>query len=163
MIYIQIPIVFLNLLNDPLQVHEWPLPKSDHQCNAVMFELLIPEHLAVIRDSLFLLRTRLLSLHTPSGEDKQRHHQQQQGFGTWLDYHELARHALNKQKHVTLVSSTKLFVNAHYSSKHVNVSKEKFLVPNGYTTTFGNKVTINIIYYNLMMNYKKRSLNLNNF
>ena len=40
-----------------VDAYEWPLPADEHLCDEVMFELLMPSSLAVLRDALFLIRT----------------------------------------------------------------------------------------------------------
>ena len=114
-------------------VYEWPLPDVAHECDAVMFELLMPAHLASLRDSLYLTRSELLSL-APAAANS---FNTTQVVGTWLDYEEVSAHALRHQKYTTLVSTTKLFANTHYKCKHPKEPTNDFVPRNGYNVKTG--------------------------
>ena len=116
-----------------VQMHEWPLPADTHKCDAVLFELIMPLELSILRDALFVLRTELLNQRNEATLGASIH--------LWRDYSEMKPYVRNKPKYVTLGSDTKLYLHTHYRWKHPKEPAENFFRPNGYTVKFADMQT----------------------
>lgn len=105
-----------------INVYEWPLPCDDYKQNAVVFELQIPDEIAHLRDSLYILNARILQINN-----------NRSSWNTWLKYGELQNWQKAKQKFITLGSTTKNFACTHYNYRYLQSlpSNESIIVPNG--------------------------------
>jgi hypothetical protein len=104
-----------------VDVYEFPLPADDFRQKAVVFELGIPDAIASLRDSLYILNNRVLKINNSSN-----------CLSKWIDYKEITKWRIGKQKFITLGSTTKLFIESHYKQPHVTSPNESFFKPNGY-------------------------------
>ena len=133
-----------------VDIYEWPLPECDHLSNAVIFEILIPETICHLRDSLHILRTKVYGYENNS---KIRLN------GKWKDYIEITKFInpidvdlVLSSREITLGSSTKLANKTHYSKLHPKFPDSHFIVPNGYLVQYCDNE--NVFSYNDEPTYK---------
>lgn len=91
--------------------HEWPLPKDEAQCKAVVFELQPPEELIFWRDSTWFVGHILLGVDVIGRQCQQ----------TLLSYSPLVKHAKNMDRQITLASSAKPMIKTHYLKGGLNI------------------------------------------
>ena len=115
--------------NMSVNIYEWPLPSDLNYQNAIMFELLIPESVCYLRDSLHTLQTKIFRFEKENENNLS---------GTWIRSDELPEHcqSLQRSRQITLGSYTASFAKTHYRSKHPTCPQSDFLPPNGYTVSF---------------------------
>lgn len=87
-----------------IEKHEWPLPKSEILCKAVVFELQTPEALISWRDSTWFVVHHLGRVDINGRECKQN----------LLLYPPLVKYVQRKNRHITLGSWVKPMIKAHY-------------------------------------------------
>jgi Protein of unknown function (DUF3638) len=108
-----------------IQVHEHPLPSEDIPKKAVIFELGIPHALAAYRDATWRI---LYTLACPPRAGNNAFHLEPRMH--LYDYSGLQNYV--RQNHnVSLASTTKSFLNAHWSRVSFPVSLDKVCLSNG--------------------------------
>jgi hypothetical protein len=108
-----------------IQVHEWPLPDNDDHAMRVVFELKCPPAVSIWRAVTYHL---LADIGLPDRRASFRAEPklllaQYNSLSRWSTYHQLNR--------LTLGSTTKAFINSHYSSRSLPQSESAVIVPNG--------------------------------
>ena len=90
-------------------VHEWPLPENDILSKLVIFELRPPQYFTGWRDITHMLSRR----YSPEGILKS----QPSPTVVLYNYPALSTYCSNKSPRITLASTSKSFLTAHYKSK----------------------------------------------
>jgi hypothetical protein len=131
-----------------VDIYELPLPECEILSNAVVFELLIPETISNLRDTLHTLKTRVYGYENKS---------KIRLCGKWIDYN-IIKQLINPidqlipyLRQVTLGSSTKLTTQTHYSKHHPKHPDSMFIRPNGYSVQYCDKE--NVFNYNDKQTY----------
>lgn len=108
-----------------MKVYEKPLPEHLHLQQAVVFELLIPNAIASLRDLLFTFGKRIV---TSIGCDENN-----VLVRAWCEDSQLQPHNRRlSQWHTNLCSTAKHFVDSHYSELHPDRPLNDFILNNGY-------------------------------
>ena len=88
--------------------YEKPLPEEDLKRDAIMFELHIPAIIAILRESIHLLKETVLGFNCEKTEHI---------FGAWIDYSKIKEFSTSRHVFdVTLGSTVKLISDSHYSN-----------------------------------------------
>ena len=104
-------------------VHEWPLPENDILSKLVIFELRPPQYFKGWRDITHTLSCR----YSPEGVLKS----QPSPAVVLHDYPALSAHCSNTYRGITLASTTKSFLKAHYSSRNVPCAESEVFKNHG--------------------------------
>ena len=105
-----------------ITVHEWPLPDTEVQAKASIFELQCPDGIVSWRDGTWFV------LHDVTKHCLKRGSEM---FGSVLNYVGLQGYARDQGQQITLGSKTKSFVVSHYSSQSFPVTSKHIFVNNG--------------------------------
>ena len=107
-----------------IDVFEWPLPQNDVQCEATVFEIWCPGSFAAYRDVTWSIIHDLGRLADTSGQAKR--------FGLFI-YSPLQSYVKRKysRQRITMVSTTKSYMQAHYRSSKFSVALADLKVNNG--------------------------------
>jgi hypothetical protein len=109
-------------------VYEAPLPVGIELQNAVVFELIVPDQIAVLRDLLFLFHREVMDC----SESIELH-------GPWHDYQQIRTCTRRKRNYiVSLMSEKKLFMETHYRELHPTNPDSDFILNNGYNTVYAS-------------------------
>lgn len=112
-----------------VNIYEDPLPAGDEKQNAVVFELLIPEHIGVLRDLLHILHQEVIGNSEP-----------QILHGSWDKYSALRSLVKRNQPFVvSLYSETKTFRETHYRDLHPTNPDSDFIKVNGRNCIYASK------------------------
>ncbi|KAF8597301.1 hypothetical protein BDV93DRAFT_610484 [Ceratobasidium sp. AG-I] len=111
--------------NMRIEVYEWPLPSNQLRAESVVFELMCPEAFAIWRDETYSI---LCDLGSSNHDEKITPHyilSGQGGLGHWKIGS--GRSAYR----ITVASSTKSFIQSHYSTTAVPAKESNVCVNNG--------------------------------
>lgn len=110
-----------------MKVYERPLPTSEHEQYAVVFELAIPTEIACLRDVLYA-SAKILNQSTNSDNF----------FRKWIEYERISSYNLSNCVHVSMGSTSMLTLSRQYQklSLHVDDSFDSFVVENGYNCCY---------------------------
>jgi len=116
-----------------VDVYEHPLPNNEEEQNAVMFELKIPNSIAVLRDLLYLFENRITYNVV---------HDERKLYGPWSEYVQIKG---SKERTmpwlINLLSTKKLYLDTHYKSLHPTNPDSDFVKQNGYTCHYAYHLT----------------------
>jgi hypothetical protein len=107
--------------NISIEVHEWPLPDDDDDIKNVVFELECPQWFAKWRDVTWMI---LDDYHRP--QTREPSHMEMD----LLDYPALKAFHSSRTQRLTLASTTRSWLNTHYSPQTFPVGFEKIAFPN---------------------------------
>ena len=103
-----------------IEVHEWPLPENDLHRWVVIFELDCPPAFCAWRDATYKILAEVFAVR-PATEPSES------GHGNIR----LRQHFSDRGQRITLKSSTKSFLNAHYSHRNLPTTIDELCVPSG--------------------------------
>lgn len=136
-----------------VEVYEWPLPNEEHLQDAVVFELRIPEIISNLRDSVYILNTKILKikkLYKISNNCLWRNR---------ADLIEFKLHSKSETAYITLGSSEKRVLNTHYASKNINDAPiSSFIVLNASNVCLIDVVSNTLIDFNIPKNQIYKSM-----
>ena len=104
-------------------VHEWPLPENEILSKLVIFELCPPQYFIGWRDITYTLSRR----YSPEGILES----QPSPTVVLHDYPALSAYCSNRSPGITLASTTKSFLKAHYSSRKVPCAESDVIKNHG--------------------------------
>lgn len=113
-----------------IEVYEWPLPSNQLQAESVVFELMCPEVFRVWRDATYQILCDVGS--SDRGDEVDPHYvlTDQDGLGRWNPELETS------DCRVTIASSTKSFLQSHYSTVVIPASENDVCVNCGFSFRF---------------------------
>ena len=106
-----------------IRVHEWPLPRNDLHRWVVVFELDCPPAFCAWRDATYKLLAEVFAVRSAAGSSRQ-------AYGN-IRKDELSQYFSDRGQRITLKSSTKSFLNSHYSYRNHPTTIEEICVENG--------------------------------
>lgn len=121
-----------------VQSYEKPLPESVTMQRAVVFELMIPTEVAILRDMLYFFQTDILNC-LPSQEENL----QMDWMASPVKY--CPGVSISNASNYRLGSSTKLTLSTHYHSRNNSVDEceDSFVLNNGLNTIYYGNCTLN--------------------
>ena len=106
-----------------INVHEWPLPESDLQAKAAVFELDVPTIVSKWRDTTYSIIVDILSVELSAQTPRQGKGKQQNVYPL-CSYAGLQKFMMSQAGRLQLASTTKPFVFSHYSHQKVSQANE---------------------------------------
>ncbi|KAF8601975.1 hypothetical protein BDV93DRAFT_607791 [Ceratobasidium sp. AG-I] len=110
-----------------IERHEWPLPSSQLDEELVVFELMCPDVVRIWRDETYKILCDLGSSNRPSCDDSLYTLASYSGLNEWSGSLPSSGGA------ITIASSTKSFINSHYSKTSIPATEDSVCVNNGLT------------------------------
>jgi len=104
-----------------IQVFEWPLPGSEPEAKAAVFELMCPDHLKAYRDATFMF---LSTFAYPEVKQVER-------ASILMDHSGVKKYVSQRAMSVTLASATKSHMESHYAEIGFPVSWKQVCRPCG--------------------------------
>ncbi|KAI4225246.1 MAG: hypothetical protein L6R40_008378, partial [Gallowayella cf. fulva] len=106
-----------------IDVHEWPLPERDLQAKAAVFELDVPTIVSKWRDTTYSIIVDMLSVEPGTQTPRQGKGKQQKVYPLH-SYAGLQKFVKSQAGRLQITSTTKPFVNSHYSHQKISQANE---------------------------------------